>query len=469
MRTVIILILSVLPFSILEKDIHLEREQLIVFLQETNSEVQSAFEKDVLPELKLLANNEGMDFIVEMIKESAPRAITYTPCVTFRNNEGESFFMGRWNQADKFKNFIRGGRVMHQNRKETFKRDEWVWNLGRLKIYAPIKITELQGAIPKNWNENNFLQQAYEGIEKGTARFNKIENFNVNNIIMKSFHLAFYPYRDKKGKYSITAEIYSQHNCVTPIYTHFENPIQHKDLKKAFEKMAAILEEQIVYQMKNPENGDGFDYVPAETKSVSWNSFGKRGSDNNINTQTGNAFQFKNEWSVKGAFTENTPMIFFKFKGPLGGYMGEVKKMEGRLNLNGEKNMNQAEGQFSIPINSITMGDKSLDEAIHTIILEGEKYPKATFQFKKIIQANGNLSQGEKSNIEVEGSMEMKGKKIPVVASGSIYPMVKNGNSFLHAKMKFEIDKSDFNVEKGPDGPEDLKEKMEFYMNFLME
>ncbi len=470
MKTLFVFLFSVFPFFSYDGVISFTpKEQLIVFIQDINSEVNEAFNNEMLTKIKKLAEDEKMEFIIEEIKENAPKEITHTPAIVFRNNTGVSYFNGRWNNIDKIKNFIRGTRVMHQQKKDNTRLDEMVWSIDRIQIYAPIKITELQGKIPKKFNEIAFLEIAKKGIEKGTVRFNKTKKINAD-LSTRSFHLAMYPYRDKKGKYSITGEIYSQHNCIDPIYTHFKNPVVDKDPEKAFKKMAAILEEQIVHQMKNPENGDGFDIVPNTIKSTPWNKFGKM--EDNENEMTENdwgEFNYKKDWKVSGAFAENTPLIFFKFASPIDGYVGEIKELNGNLNLDNKFSLDKVKGNFSIPIKSVTMGDAGLDNAIHTVILDGEKHPVATFDFIETIDNSGTLKNGGKTKLKIKGEMELKGNKIPVIASGFISPLMRNGKSHLHVQVNFKIDKSEFGVKKGPDGPDGIKEKMEFYMNFLME
>ena len=56
--------------------------------------------------------------------------------------------------------------------------------------------------------------------------------------------------------------------------------------------------------------------------------------------------------------------------------------------------------------------------------------------------------------------IEHDGKSIPVLLRHYLK---------LNAQLlSFNVDKSIFGVEKGPDGPDDIKENMVFYMNFLL-
>ena len=162
-------------------------------------------------------------------------------------------------------------------------------------------------------------------------------------------------------------------------------------------------------------------------------------------------------------------MIYFKFMQPIDGYTGEVTDLKGELILENDKNLKGAKGKFTIPITAITMGDSGLDDAIHTMILDGEKYPEASFTFQEIKQLSGSLEGGKESEVEIKGEMELKGKTAAVETQGIIKPYMRNGESYLHINVKFGINKSDFEVKKGPDGPDEIKEQMEFYMNFLME
>lgn len=469
MRILILSLLFLIP-SVIQNEVFIlaGQEQLIVFTQKTNSEVNAVFMEEMLPQIKELASEEGISFIFSEIDEIAPKDVSYTPFIAFRNAGGTSYFSGRWNQMTKIKNFIRSSRVLHQGKEPNYKENILTWQKGRMDMIAPLKITELQGKLPKNYDTDAFMKEAKAAVEAGTPNFNFKNKVNAT-LSTRSFYWAMYPYRDKKGRYSITGEIYSQYNCVDPIYTHFENPVVHKKLDKAFQEMAAILEEQVMYQLDNPKNGDGFGIVKTEIKSIPWNQFGKMDEQGDDDVrQDESLFETKKEWKVVGAFADNIPMIYFSFMQPLDGYTGEVKELNGTLTLENDNNLQNATGDFNIPVTAITMGDDGLDEAIHTSILDGGTYPNASFTFEKIAMSH-ELSFSNEQKISIRGSMNLKGKSSPIKTVGTIKPYVRNGNSYLHANLSFNVDKSIFGVEKGPDGPDDIKENMVFYMNFLLQ
>ncbi len=469
MRFIILILAFVLPSNLNPSQENIKfTEQLIVFVQKSNSEVDHVFRSEMLPQIEALAKEENVEYVLQEIDGKAPKEVTYTPFITFRDKRGTSVFSGRWNQITKIRNFIRSTRVLHQEEAKNVKERILTWPNGRLNILAPLKITDLQGALPKRFKSEAFLEAAMEGVETGSPRFDMRERMNAD-LATRSFYWAMYPYRDKKGKIHITGEIYSQYNCVDPIYTHFEEPVVDKDVRKAFGKMAAILEEQTVYQLDNPKNGDGLQAVDATIKSIPWNQFGVvDGSDEEQEEINWGDFESKRSWKVKGAFADNIPMVYFKFIQPLDGYTGEVRELDGVLNLNNEQNLNGASGRFSIPVTAITMGDKGLDDAIHTFILDGENHPESTFEFKEMNVVSGSIQPGQSCTFEAEGIMNLKGKDVLVKTTGKIRPMLQNGTSYLHVNLKFGVDKSLFGVEKGPDGPNEIKEKMEFYMNFLL-
>lgn len=470
MRFILLLFTFLIPFTTQDSSFILQqKEQLIVFTQASNSEVSSNFKKEILPQIETLAKEENIEYILQEIDDNAPEEVSYTPFITFRDVRGVSYFSGRWNQISKVKNFIRSTRVVHQQKEANIKEDILVMKDGRMNLLAPLKVTELKGKMPKKYSQETFKQEALDAIESGSQLFNRIPNIDAT-LSTRSFYWAMYPYRDNSGKYHITGEIYSQYNCVDPIYTHFETPVVHKDCRKAFQQMASILETETLKQLKNPENGDGFDMVEGNIKDMSWNKFGViNHSEEGAEEIDWTTFQSKKDWNVKGAFADNVPLLYFKFIQPLDGYTGEVTSLEGKLSLENPKSIDKAKGSFSIPITAITMGDIGLDEAIHTSILNGEKYPEATFSFDEMKLLSGNLDGGNESDFITSGFMELKGKRISIDAKGLIRPYIRNNESYLNVNLTFGIDKSNFGVEKGPDGPDDIREQMEFYMNFLME
>lgn len=469
MRFIILLLAFIIPSEIQNASVFFQKEQLIVFIQDSDSKVGSTFNKEILPQIESLSKEQGVEYILEAIGADAPKEVTYTPFVAFRDNRGVSYFSGRWNQISKIKNFIRSTRVLHQMKESNIKDEILVWETGRMNVIAPLKVTELKGKLPKKFDAEFFQKEALASIEEGSSNFN-IQSGIDATLSTRSFYWAMYPYRDESGRYNITGEIYSQYNCVDPIYTHFENPVVNKDCKKAFKEMTSILEVETLRQMNNPEKGDGFDVVSNDVKEVSWNKFGNIEAKNEGEEEVDwSKFKLKKEWKVKGVFAENVPLIYFKFMQPLDGYTGEVKELNGELSLLNDTSIKGAKGEFRIPIKAITMGDPGLDDAIHSFILDGEKYPEASFVFEKMEWISGDLEGGSQSEFTTNGIMEMKGKSTRVLAKGLIKPYLMNEQSLLNVNLKFSIDKSEFGVESGPDGPDEIKEEMEFYMNFLME
>ncbi len=246
-------------------------DQLIVFIQGINSEVELEFKEKTLPGIENLAKEVNLDFIIYNITDSAPKEIKYTPAIVFHNKKEHFIYRGKWNKIEHIEHFIKNRQKNIIDKKENTNKNNLLWAWGRTRISIKTEINSLQGKVPKKFNHKHFLEQAQMGIEKGTPR----AHFKNHNSGDQQFKMVFHSSRDRKGRYSITGEILLENDSKNPIYRHLKNPIIDENPKIAFKKMAAILEEQILYFTKSPSDGNGFDIIPQYIKSIPWNIIGK--------------------------------------------------------------------------------------------------------------------------------------------------------------------------------------------------
>ena len=175
------------------------------------------------------------------------------------------------------------------------------------------------------------------------------------------------------------------------------------------------------------------------------------------------------KWTVEGPVDEETPVVNFHFQAPVDYYAGEITSLSGSLDLSSGSSLNNAKGAFTIAANSLTMGDKMMDESIMKMI-KATEFPSPKFTFESIdVQENAELSFGILSQFSVAGSLELKGISKPIGVVAQIMPVLnEHGEPRLEVFASFTLRLKDNYDINGPDGPSPANDTMEFYLNFLM-
>ncbi len=477
LKQILILLFSLSAWAVFAQQ---KQEQIIVFLQEKSTDVEEDFKENILPSLEKYAADEHIEIIVKKVEEGIPKEVFFTPAVVFQNKLGRSFYTGRLNQVSKVKNFIRTSRLIPQKGKGIPKKNILIWQNERMKIAAPIKITELNGDLPEDFDMKEFLGNANAAAQKGTDNFKLVSSTTLNRMD-RSFYMDMYPHRGKDNQLYITLALFSQFHCVEPIYTNEDNPIKgsYDDYKALFHLATAQLEKEIIKRMISPERGDGFDIISQKISVKPWSSLGvglPTGNRKNvpiaynIPQERPRRLSDKKNWQFLGKVDEDTPIIQFSFQAPLDFYTGEVDIMEGQLQLEDSFDITSGKGEFRIPVEKLTMGDPDLDAAIHYLILKAEKYPEAVFNINKIISQSKGMMMNQVTPFTMEGNLELRGIKQPALVKGQVEPIFKEGKELLRFFATLSINiREGYEIEKGPDGPKEERETMVFYLNFLLD
>jgi len=443
-------------------------DQLIVFTDVRGGYASEDFRANYLPELKTIANQMGIQVVERDISEGAPKELHLTPAIVFQNSKGRSIYVGRYSELGRVKNFIRTARQVPQEIALNEKDDMLVMRRGRLQLIAPLKVTELTGVIPDGFDQEVFLSEMRDAVNRGMKQFDVEQKVRFERSD-RAFYMAYYPYLSKKGNLYVSCALYSQFNCVKPVFEQVEKPISGswEDRASVFESAAALLEKKIEEQLKGSVSGDALEVIEEDVKLVSWEKLGlalPEGQENDMIGMVGE-FVFANDWKVEGAIDAFTPMIQFNYPAPLDGYSGEVTAFSGNMELEGKV---IGKGLFEVETESVTMGDAGLDEKVHYKYIKTKAFPRSSFRFDAVTLAE-DLRIGEAIQAEVMGTFVMMGKEAPVKVMASFEPiLIENGALRLAVSTSFRLNlKGDFGID-GPDGPKEASNFMDFYMNFLM-
>lgn len=446
--------------------------ELIVFLGDAKNPVERDFKEKYLPQIKEVAKAQGVNVKEKLIAKGAPEAVHFTPSMYYQNHLGRSLFLGRYQSLDKVKTFLRTVSRLPQGEIQNEKHDVLVWQRERMRIFSPIKFTALDGVVPSGFDQAAFHAEALTTLAKGanTATLNALFTAQRND---RAIYLALYPYHGTDGKFFLSAEMYSQFNCIEPIMKRFDNPFQgtFKAWQKVVEEAGAALQIEIAKQLASTTKGDGLVPVPSKTPHLTWENLGltlpkaPEGSKANANANV----PLGTQWEYAGPVEPGSPVINFSFLAPVDNYGGEIKTLFGALQFSAGPSIENTVGKFGIETNSLTMGDAGLDHHVQEMIAIAE-HPKAYFTFEKIVSLEQpKLAFGAITQLVVQGELDFMGVKAPIDVTTQMEPGLDDqGAPRIAVTASFSIRlKEKYNLD-GPDGPLPAKDSMQFFLNFLL-
>ncbi len=450
------------PFSDPPKD------QLVLFTSNKDAIVNEEY----LEKFKQFANTNELKYVVHHIASGAPEEITLTPTIVFMNTIGRSYYYGRPTNFNRLRTFVRTSRLLHTNPVTNTKENHLVWNSNRATITAPLKITNLNGTLKNSFDQEEFIKCSKEAASKGMQKFKIQESFDqlASN---RAFYMNLYPYKGEKNTLAITGEIYSQFNCIDPIYKCMDKPlVEGKWSKRAklFEEAGKKLEEVVVNLIETSAKPDAFSTIPIATKTIGWERFIlESASLKNTPTTTQTTTKIPRHWAVEQIKSTTQPVGAFSFFAPLNGYAGEIKNLTGKLSLNEQGSLSNAQGSFEVQIEDITMGDLGFDKEVHYKMLDRNNHPSSTFIFEKVTGPSSPLKLETPQEIEVTGQFTLKGKSIPLTVPATLTPVYsEEGELRLEVTTAYTLDLfSNFKV-KGPDGPSPARDMLKFFMKFSL-
>lgn len=473
-RTLFSCLLLVLSLTLLSLHLYqnsVEKETLVLFLSKDRPIVTG----EELEEIEDLAKEMGIDFLQYDADKGLPEQVTTLPSIYFQNRKGRSKYYGRYSNMPRLKNFIRTSKLAHQKNEGYEKKQLMVWNAGRADITAPLKLTELTGNVPADFDQAAFLEMAQKALVTEMNYF-KLADTHLSTKNTRSFYVNIYPYLSETNELFLTTEIFSQFNCITSVYKD-ERPVasaKWKDRSQAFSEAGIYIERQIARQISYSEVGDAFQAVSEKTELLSWEELGlalESSSEDNKTVEVQKDITLPRSWKVVQRTNKEEPIIIYSFLSPVDSYAGEVKELAGVMALSEHGSMKGATGKFVVDVKDVTMGATDLDEQIHKKMLKISSFPEASFEFSAVVKGGEEtLKVGESQALKMEGVFTMMGIQTPIVVDTEIEPIIgTDGEPKLLANCTFQLPLFEkFNV-VGPDGPSPAKDILQFYMRFHLE
>ena len=447
--------------------LYAQSDQLIVW----KNEAKPVLKIEDIEKIKQVAEKNGLEFILKEVNDGVPPEINFTPSIVFQNANGSSFYYGRYLNYSRMKNFIRASKLSHQKPISSFKKEIFVWKDGKTDVMAPLKLTALKGELPKKYNEAEFIKNAKQKISEGMSSFQLMNGFESTNRT-RSFYFNLYPYVDETGYLVITAEIFSQYNCVKPVFQQFGNGLvsgkwKHRD--QLFKKAGLRIELLIKSLMSDSEIGDAMRSIPENLPEKTWEQLQVGLPVATLQNETSNKTisVLPSNWEVELPTDKTQPFCIFSFWAPLDNYAGEVKNMVGTFTLKNENQLSSASGKFEVKTADVTMGAEDFDYEVQNKMLKKEDFPVSSFAFDTFEVTDDALQLGTPADFIAKGKFTMLGRTIQLFAEGQIMPkMTKNDELRLQVNCTFNLPLFESYRVEGPDGPAPAKNTLQYFMKF---
>lgn len=447
-----------------------ETDQLIVFSQENISPIDTTFQRDRLPEIRRLAEQMGVSVHIVDAGKGSPKEIAVTPLIVYQNHRGRSIYQGRTSTPARIRNFIRTSRFIPQGNTPNQRKNIPIWEMGRTRVWAPLKVTRLVGSVPDNFDHGAFASETRHSIVTGFKNFELQKRIDLGRAD-RGFYMDFYPYLSGDDTLYLSVALFSQFNCKEPV---FKKKLQGpwNDRNRLFRRSATVLETAVSQIIQNPQSGDSFDPVAETSPEKGWEEIGFPLPPQPPKKELGlpSGVTPPRRWVYVEPGPMDPPMIQFRFPAPLDSYAGEVKRISGEFNLSETLGLSGAGGFIEIDTRSaITMGNAILDEVIRgSIMLDSKTHPTATFVITSIESSDQGITFGRLFPASINGTFSLKGKSIPLTSPGEFELVIgEDETPRLLIRSAFKIDLRIFDIE-GADGPAPAGYTLLFDINLLL-
>ncbi|MEM6794105.1 MAG: YceI family protein [Acidobacteriota bacterium] len=448
-------------------------EELLVFVQNgaASGEISKSFSSRHLPDLREEAEKLDLALrVVEISGAGAPPEIRMTPVIAYQSHRGRALFQGRYADSGKVAHFVRTQRAIPPTGGTYDVEDAALLKLGKARVQAPLKITPLAGVAADSPEAEMLRAEAASVVKDGFEHFLRVPSATLGPSD-RAFYMDFHPYLSDDGTLYVSTALFSQFNCIDPVYSGYDSPVSgsFEFWQEIFQRAARRLEDQVLEQIRTSELGDGFDPVPAEVATASWESLGLELPPRPAGPAVEIAdVTLAEEWVIEAAPENGAPRLVFRFPPPLERYSGEVSSLTGALSLPGIPEAGEASGFIEVETASVTMGEDSLDKAVRGKMIFVDKFPNARFELERVVGSEP-LAFGRSSPFIAEGTFTMMGFSIPLEVRAQLEPVIgEDGAPRLQVQAGFELRlKKPFGV-AGPDGPAPANDTLQFNLDFLM-
>jgi polyisoprenoid-binding protein YceI len=155
--------------------------------------------------------------------------------------------------------------------------------------------------------------------------------------------------------------------------------------------------------------------------------------------------------AVEAAGYEVTPgepnLVRFESKAPLESFDGRTRQVRGTLFLNPQSLSDSVEMTIEVDLKSLDTGIPLRNQHMQRNHLETERFPKAVFQARRLLQPNAPaLTPGAKVTLQVEGDFSLHGVTRRIQVPVEVVPQSEAEGGGLRILAHFEVLLSDYQI-----------------------
>ncbi|MTB51087.1 serine hydrolase [Lewinella sp. W8] len=393
-----------------------------------------------------------------MATTGLPEGITATPAYLLQNDRGRAIYSGSHNAVEGIIQFIQSSRVSPK-KSVGDTRTGWLMRRGRQKLSIPLKVTVPTGnGAPDQLPEAMLAaisESMLEGDDwaSGTVELGPLD---------RRLYLDLHSYRREEGDYQITFALFSQFNCHTPVSTNFGSPLTMRPDGTGASELAGSIKSEIA-QLLAVDRGLVGRPLPLSTPVISWGELGWELSKAVIAAQGTTTYHpamtLAERYEVN-LVPGDQPGLFFGFPAPLDRYSGSVNELRGAFLL-GDGGRSIA-GNFALPVSEIKTGNEALDYYVLDDLLKQKKHPTAALTFAPVPVPEA-WRVGERQTFQIPAVLSLRGKRHDVLLDASF---ILNDRGELLTTADFYVDFRKIFKHDGPDGPDDIRRRLEFSAAF---
>jgi hypothetical protein len=425
-----------------------------------------------------IAKKQKVQLKIITVDTKLPESVKFLPSLYFQNHKGRSLYLGRYTNTEKLEKFIQTKKLIPTKNQTSNIENSITLEKNNFKMFVRLKITDLAGALPTDFDQVKFKREAKSYI---LSSFNdlKANNNSIQETGDRTIYFDIYPWRGPGNTLAVKIAIYSQFDCHSPIYS------SSKALTGQFENMEQVLssitkdfEVKLKELLEFSKNGDAINFNLSQER-VSWKKFGlplpvKPSGHTDIDLNT---LKLSKKWQHTKIESDNMPAaVYFNFPAPLDHYQGHFTKSTSELTLtegdtetdHKKLSFKDVKGSGTVTIANLDMGNQYLNESAISTINSQEKTAELQFKNVNFLENNTDLRFGEIFPVTGSGFLTMKGKTIPVFLRGDA-GLILNEESkprlFISFKYRVNIN-SNFEI-SGPDNSTESNNLIDY--NIIME
>ena len=440
--TIVFTILIIVGFS--QKE-----ETLFIFTDTTlKNVILDDFSKNYLPKIEKKAHDLNVKTRI-IYQDSLLQSLHMLPAIYYTNNHHQKLFKSRYNAIGKLEAFIKTQQSFSLQSVPLEKHRIFFRTINGVDIGIVLKVFPLTGKDIETTQEE-FEEETFEALSQGFKKY-QLKNKHSFSDQSRLYYLNIYPWYTPEEGYFLGAELFSQFNCIMPIWSRLEQKIIGNTIDDVFYQLAEAVELKMPTLMQDTSNADGFIAIN-HSSTLNWEDLGVTPTIQNKKWKMNDAFPTKRKWEYRSS--EIGSPVKFTFMPPVSQYSGVIDDLAGWFLY---ENM-LLQGEFRVSIAGLTMGEESLDHSVMQQLLV-TKFPQASIYFNQAV----NITYNEA--FKIKAMLNFLGKERPIDCSVKFLPLNDESESILvEVETTLNI-AGDASIEK-PDGPSPQNETILILSNF---